>query len=143
MVRAGGYLRQDGVESFSISIDSRKLPTDHPYQEGGPLIWSIILENLLTKIQWENMEIGSIRDALDEEHGRVRTFEAFGLTNKGSACRIAYELPRLNLLPEGLEGTLSATNSIITNQDIASLREALTNPEQFYLFLIGGPCNYP
>lgn len=100
-----GYRRQEGVEAFSVFIDDKRLPSDHPYRSRGHVEWSIMLRDFLTELNWTRIEIGEFKDSIMRDGERTETFEAFGLTNRGNACRIGYQVDS-TVVQNSIEGTI-------------------------------------
>lgn len=143
MVRSGGYMRSEGVDCFSVQINHAKLPKDHPFSNESSGTWQIILEDILTKIGWECVEIGLDEEVIDLETDRkYETFEVFGVTNRDNACRIRYEEKSHAFILRSINGVIAGRDPMSVKKDVNDLREAFSK-EDFYNFITDMPRFYP
>jgi len=129
--------------SFKVHINLDELPSDFPFDYSDSIHWSIEAHRVFDEIlDWRNIEVGEPIEVYGQ-NGRYKGFEIFGLTPRGSACRMHYVEEQLAWTDRRLEGVISARTHHNAEEDVHEIREAFAKANPAFNFTVDTVRKYP
>ena len=128
---------------FTLSIDTNKIPSDSPFNFETALDLDFSTRRAIENLKWSSMELGGSRELYDENGRRYNSFEVFGLTARGSACRMWYVEETSPMFTRMMKGIVSAHQHDNAELDVRDLRNAFTTICSAYVLDIEPVRSYP